>query len=855
MAIFLEPSRDIHITLDHPAPQLRIRVLQQGFVSATNRFTYTEVTQSCQFDYFAPGPPQAGDPPDRKYSSIAQDGMVTAIARGVNLVQVSLPGTPPTYLIARIEVHSTMNGWWLGNASITTALDTVAHSQVSIYALFDFNAAEGPNSGVPADITGHGYVNLASGNEGIFQLDLDRRGFIRGIQENQENTAQLTASFMGKTETINVRVVNYDTQRPLERVDHNGPVDRKFNILFLSEGFTAAERAQFDEAVEKVNSRLFEASRHSPYNRLKKSFNVWKVFVPSKERGITCGHDLTSAGKPIPFDIEKRGILPDFVEDVGLPSRKEASMPPDDLRSMWKELHSKEKLVDYSEAQAKKEGLVEAWKTLIPHSKPQAKDTFFGMYYGSRWGDPLSRDNDPDNHPIVTSITAIANPKLYQRRMFEWFQPPLVTRLVTPDPRRRAREAQPRDYPLMRFIGGLVDSSVPVGQLWIPQAGTFMRNQGLVCLLVNDEAHGGANFQRLFTTVTLGRQDESFTNLNVSETATPVRVRRLTRNPSVEPNFDGVTDVAAHEFGHTFNLADEYEEFPRAAPTLPAPPQPPPPEIPRGDNIVRADEIRLVEAPLNPAQPLPIDAARVKWFDLHRMERSDAIVEPSQPNGSQLRLRLGPRRAKRWKTAKDEGTDVYLRSLNIRTNPEQPLEVGAQLPMIHDDNNFIVRVKVIDVNEADDTVTLGGDEMPIPPPEMPVGSVLFIPKINNEQFVFVVERPVLTFMTNLQVPLTENHNATHPSGFDELQEAPDNAPGNISGFHYPSNPFNVVGLYEGAGRYVGGVYRPAGACKMRSQDATGDEGSFCFVCKYLIVNRVDASQHDELDKCEYPEDC
>jgi hypothetical protein len=52
--------------------------------------------------------------------------------------------------------------------------------------------------------------------------------------------------------------------------------------------------------------------------------------------------------------------------------------------------------------------------------------------------------------------------------------------------------------------------------------------------------------------------------------------------------------------------------------------------------------------------------------------------------------------------------------------------------------------------------------------------------------------------------------------------------------------------------YTGMQYRPAGACKMRDNKNTGGEGEFCFVCKYLIVNRVDPGMHDVLDHRYYP---
>jgi hypothetical protein len=66
----------------------------------------------------------------------------------------------------------------------------------------------------------------------------------------------------------------------------------------------------------------------------------------------------------------------------------------------------------------------------------------------------------------------------------------------------------------------------------------------------------------------------------------------------------------------------------------------------------------------------------------------------------------------------------------------------------------------------------------------------------------------------------------------------------------PHNLPDIIGLWEG-GFYVDcGVYRPAGRCRMRSNHEK--TLPFCHVCKYLMVDRVDPTQHPALDAF-YPE--
>jgi len=93
-------------------------------------------------------------------------------------------------------------------------------------------------------------------------------------------------------------------------------------------------------------------------------------------------------------------------------------------------------------------------------------------------------------------------------------------------------------------------------------------------------------------------------------------------------------------------------------------------------------------------------------------------------------------------------------------------------------------------------------------------------------------------------------------------------PPSISGFHYPRHHRDLVGLYTGGGTWNCNAFRPCGYCKMRVEWYWGKEWQwwppghtqvleivdFCFVCKYFIVDLIDAGQHQVLDK-EYPEDC
>jgi hypothetical protein len=63
-------------------------------------------------------------------------------------------------------------------------------------------------------------------------------------------------------------------------------------------------------------------------------------------------------------------------------------------------------------------------------------------------------------------------------------------------------------------------------------------------------------------------------------------------------------------------------------------------------------------------------------------------------------------------------------------------------------------------------------------------------------------------------------------------------------------------VYEGAWEQTAQYYRPTGLCKMRRRKETDEgkgNGSFCHVCRWLIVNRVDPNFHAFLDAMYFPE--
>ncbi len=69
---------------------------------------------------------------------------------------------------------------------------------------------------------------------------------------------------------------------PVETIMYNGPTDEKVNFLFLGDGYTASQQAQYINDVNTVVNEYFDAE---PFATLEPYFNVYAVKVPSNVSG------------------------------------------------------------------------------------------------------------------------------------------------------------------------------------------------------------------------------------------------------------------------------------------------------------------------------------------------------------------------------------------------------------------------------------------------------------------------------------------------------------------------------------------------------------------------------------------
>jgi hypothetical protein len=865
--IVVEPSCDLHLTLSTSgAKEVQLEVKGRSFPPGDRKeharvhgvdFILDSLTDQCSFAIHQSGANPlitVNAHPDPARTDLR---VIRATGQGTGesfIVANHTDSTrdPPvdTYIVVKVTVHDRLDGWWFGAESMIVPKDNrLAYSQVSLYALFDSNAS---HQGVIEDITGHGFITLTPDPDPNPNFQVEAYGRLKGISTGQ-STLQGTLSSPPFTDplpvsppisTIPVHVKTYygdlsdpadqssERHNPILKRQSNGTVPhrsvhRNNNLLFVGEGFGSEQ--DFNRAVTEIKDRLFSSRRHSPFLWLKDNFNLWKLWqdTPTHANGIT--------------DTRRRS--PSAMNGTGLAA----------MGSM--------------------EGLF------------QVVSSHLGICYRSRKGDRRSQRVSA-SRPLPADFAAAQS---------EWSRLTLHHENdVIGDPRRYPPEVD-WEKALMRYFTALADPRISdttspeyhVGKVWRKSIPGFSKDFRFVGIVVNDHYFRAWNdpwgFFLLGITAPQDACNRRLPNVTVEHISD--KIWRLQRSADAVAEYDFLTDVFAHEWGHSFNLGDEYEETEGVMPLI---------SVSTHDSTHHLKELTTAtSAPPDDQVPV-IVYDRVKWGQLHRIRKSDVIIEDAEIDTTQSRItvRLTNENAKAWR--------VRRWTLNMAAdNPAYVrLFIGdgqRQLPTDHNDTDRLIvleNLTVVDngVDLTAKTVTLSIPSIPTNLPKrgtpekpyVPKGSVLYEPVRDcDSRPVFLIEELVKQHIVNTTHPLSTNRvpgNATDnckmPTttrqcgvlGITSRESPPDHPPQELlaaitsAGGTFPNNDFRIIGLYEGAARFTCGAFRPAGACKMRLQNIPdppgqwqGDgESEFCYVCKYLIVNWIDASKHEIIEYQSYP---
>jgi hypothetical protein len=83
-------------------------------------------------------------------------------------------------------------------------------------------------------------------------------------------------------------------------VQATGPVDKRFNLVFLGDGYTAAETGKFRADVDRHLNVLWSIE---PFASYRSYVNVWAVEAPSAESGVDCDPSLDAPRRDTPLGM------------------------------------------------------------------------------------------------------------------------------------------------------------------------------------------------------------------------------------------------------------------------------------------------------------------------------------------------------------------------------------------------------------------------------------------------------------------------------------------------------------------------------------------------------------------------
>ncbi|MFF9065799.1 M64 family metallopeptidase [Streptomyces sp. NPDC014891] len=83
-------------------------------------------------------------------------------------------------------------------------------------------------------------------------------------------------------------------------VQSTGPADRRFNLVFMGDGYTAAELPAFRADLDRHLNTLWSIE---PFASYRSYINVWAVEVPSAESGVDCDPGLDAPARDTALDM------------------------------------------------------------------------------------------------------------------------------------------------------------------------------------------------------------------------------------------------------------------------------------------------------------------------------------------------------------------------------------------------------------------------------------------------------------------------------------------------------------------------------------------------------------------------
>ena len=363
-----------------------------------------------------------------------------------------------------------------------------------------------------------------------------------------------------------------------------------------------------------------------------------------------------------------------------------------------------------------------------------------------------------------------------------------------------------------------------IGEVWGGAAG---KDRGLVVMLCAGGARGGARTPAPNELIAVSLVADSEVELTplIGTFALDLVPHKTGGMPALD-----IRCMMAHEAAHSMTLGDEYG----LGALLPAE------KIAQVNSFANLQD--LASASFPPPQ-VGIDPARLKW-NWPRIARAGVLTAQPAPHVLGFLLTLQGKHAEPFKV----GDPVRL-----RTRPLTPgIVPSVELTVVDrpSDHQLIVQAP---------PVPLFNSALYGPGSIVYVQTEKIIPPATRGTPLGLIAPNVLAHMSLNRIPLNVApvapgaHVCTPDGGF--VQHAR-NKPATVP-FGWPRSAW-IVGAFEGGMLYGCGVLHPTGACMMRQQvldPAKAREAfkvadvayRFCAVCRYILVDRIDPSQHGAID--------
>jgi IgA Peptidase M64 len=774
------------------------------------------------------------------------------------------------HAIIRVHIHTSVTDFGLTPATLTirpAASTRIAAEQTAyrftLRAMFD--------DGTMGDLTEHHSVTWSSNPAD--RVDPATGEISIGVGDTDGTSFTVTATLPaalggGTTQPRTVQI------GPAWRDDPHMPVtsivvgggwpgttlpDTAPNVLFLSDGYLAADEGAFHRTVTTEVHHLKTDRLLRPYDLLCKSMNFWSAFVPAGARGIAlrCEVYRDDDGDywPVPPPEEPPATgkwnIGHLIFSVGLP------VAADGVKDAPGLLHAWETLVGPLPRPRIPVDVIEDWKCVANRAFVQEPDNFPGMAFGAPpAADTKSGTPTLSLHPdrcgrigldrFLAALQSVSGVQFGPGANIGavWARPPLRQNLTDYALKDIIRVVDNTRPVFVCTSAGISDLSEPTDYFNAVAGATIA--DGSAEFRAAQATFNNSRYVIVLSSFPAGRPRNNRRDRNVpAYVATCVRsgnhklpLAAAASGMGLALNITGVAAdapldacrVTAHELAHSLGLGDEYVDHERPYPFA----QPDGLNLQTEDNVSTDDEI---------------DVSKIRW-NWHRVRKAAVVRDAITPVAAgAFRIPVVAGQATRFSLNDIVLLRLRVPGLGLRSARDTTVSGALQIAVAPSASA-----------SADYVVVQVAPGVTIEPHDFIPGSILFAPvqapssvrDAHDYPFAEMVAKNVKDLMHDHHAPLYNRPARAHLT--DEMQRNREIQHPNLDGLTpgLPGRPFcfkvqpKIVGLYGGGAQYARGIFHPTGLCIMRNAHVETTE--FCAVCRYVMVDLVNPVRHFEIDR-------